>query len=306
MGHYTIFLLGVLCAGLGGEAFVRGTVGLARWARISPGIIGATFAAFATSSPEFMVGVTAAISGTPELSLGNIMGSNVYNIAFILGLTLLLGDLHGTRQDLQRDFPLALAVPILIGLLALDGTLSRFDGVLLLISFIIWVTFVSYQAYRERSAAGRMLGDPHHGHAVLFSLVGLGLLFLSAQLIVAGAHGIAVAWGLDDFVIGAVVVAIGTTIPELMTTLVAKMRRHDEISLGTILGSNIFNGLFIIGTVAVIHPIRIHWGEILVALIAGMVTVAAIIPTKHTLIPRWRGVLLLAVYATYLWALLSR
>ncbi|MHB9129706.1 MAG: calcium/sodium antiporter [Armatimonadota bacterium] len=306
MGHYLLFLLGVLCAGLGGEAFVRGTVGLARWARVSPGIIGATVAAFATSSPEFAVGVTSALAGTPEYSLGDVLGSNVFNVAFILGVTLLLGDIRGTRQNIRRDFPLALAVPIFIGLLAVDGLISQIDGLLLVASFVIWCTVVSIQAYRQRSAADTVLGEPHHWHAVLFSLVGLGLLVLAGRLIVAGAQGIAAAWGVGAFIIGAVLIAAGTSVPELATTFIAKVRGHDEISLGTILGSNIFNGLWIIGVVAVMHPIPVRWEQLVIALIFGVVTVVGIFPTKHTLIPRWRGVVLLAVYAAYLWTTLTR
>lgn len=306
MGHYLMFLLGVLCAGLGGEAFVRGTVGLARWARVSPGIIGATVAAFATSSPEFSVGITSALAGTPEYSLGDVLGSNVFNVAFILGVTLLLGDIRGTRQDIRRDFPLAFAVPVIIGIFALDGLISRIDGLLLLAGFALWVTIISFQASRQRSAADTVLGDPHHWHAVLFSLVGLGLLVLAGRLIVVGAQGIAAEWGVGAFVIGAVLIAAGTSVPELATTFIAKVRGHDEISLGTVLGSNIFNGLWIIGVVAVIHPIPVRWEQLVIALIFGVVTVAGIFPTKQTLIPRWRGVLLLAVYAVYVWVILAR
>ncbi|OPZ84244.1 MAG: Inner membrane protein YrbG [bacterium ADurb.Bin429] len=141
---------------------------------------------------------------------------------------------------------------------------------------------------------------------MLFSLGGLALLIVAGRLIVAGAQGIAAAWGVGAFIIGAVLIAAGTSVPELATTFIAKVRGHDEISLGTILGSNIFNGLCIIGVVAVIHPIPVRWEQLIIALIFGVITVAGVFPVRQTLIPRWRGVILLAGYAVYVWVILTR
>ncbi|MHB9026866.1 MAG: calcium/sodium antiporter [Armatimonadota bacterium] len=296
---YLWLLLGIACAGAGGECFIRGTVGLARWAGISAGIIGVTVAAFATSSPEMTVGISAALAGAPQLSLGDALGSNVVNIALVLGAALLLGDLRGARADIRRDYPAAVLAPLLLGLLALDGVLSQVDGIILLAVFLLWITLVSIDAIRQRSATAEVLGEHRHGAAVLYSVLGLALLIAAGRLIVTGATGLAEAWGLDAFVIGAVIVAIGTSMPELATTVIARVRGHDAIGLGTVLGSNIFNGLLIIGVVAVLHPIRIAWGEIAVALLFGAVTVAFTFPTPPGVIPRWRGAALLALYATY-------
>jgi Ca2+/H+ antiporter len=153
MANYLLFLLGVIAAGAGGELFVRGAVGLAHWARIPAGIIGATVAAFATSSPECAVAVSAALAGTPGIALGDALGSNIVNVALILGLVVLLADLQVPRDSLKRDFPVAMLTPCLLAVLALDGVLSRVDGCMLLGVFVTWLIATVLEARRQRSAA---------------------------------------------------------------------------------------------------------------------------------------------------------
>lgn len=297
--HYAALLLGILCAGLGGECFIRGTVGLAHWARVSTGIIGTTVAAFATSSPELTVALTAAVSGAPALSLGDALGSNVLNIALVLGLALLMGDLRCQRREIARDWPVALGVPVALGLVALDGTISRLEGGVLLAIFLTWITVVTIEAARQRSASEEVLGEKSGGRAILYSVFGLALLIAAGRLIVSGAGAIAQGWGLDPFVIGAVIVAVGTSVPELATTIIARHRGHDEVGVGTLLGSNIFNGLFIIGLVAVIHPIPVTWRAVALALGFGVVTLLFTYPSRRGFLSRWRGVWLLALYGVY-------
>jgi cation:H+ antiporter len=300
MSDVITLLLGIACAAAGGELFVRGSVGLAHWLRVAPGIIGATVAAFATSSPELSVAVMSSWDGTPEISLGDALGSNVVNIALILGLALLLGDLRAPRDDVKRDLPVAALVPVIVGLLALDGTLSRLDGALLWLCFAAWLTVVTLEARRQRSAADRVLGAAGGGSALLNAVAGLALLIVAGRLIVAGAKGMAADYGVGEFIIGALVVAVGTSVPELATTVVSRLRRHDEIGLGTVLGSNIFNGLFIIAVAAMIHPIRIDVHPVYVALGFGLLTTAFTFPRRDGVISRRRGALLLAAYVVFL------
>jgi len=300
------FLAGIICAGLGGELFIRGTVGLASCLRVSASIIGVTVAAFATSSPELSVGISSALAGTPQIVLGNCVGSNVLNVALILGLALLIGAIHVSRDDIGRNFLTSLLTPVAIGVLAVDGMLSRLDGILLLAVFAIWMTVVVVEARKQRSTTGRALSQPRVWTAVSFCAIGLILLIAAGRLVVVGASGIAVLLGIDKFVVGAVFIAVGTTIPEFATTVISKLRGHEEIGLNTILGSNIFNGLLIIGIVSVIHPIVIKWGELRVALLFGVATVAMILPSRCGLIPRWRGAILLAMYVAYVIATLWR
>jgi cation:H+ antiporter len=300
MIDYLALLIGLACAGGGGELFVKGTVGLASAMRISPGIIAATIAAFATSSPELTVAVSSALAGAPEISLGDALGSNVVNVALILGMALLIAPIPVPRSGIRRDFPVALLVPVVVAVLLFDGRLSRPDGLLLLAGFSAWLVAVTYEAYSQRSAAPEMLGARPPSRAVLEGAVGLALLIAAGKLIVFGATGIAEAFGLSQFVIGATIVAVGTSVPELATAIISRMRGHDEVGLGTILGSNIFNGLFIIGVASSITPIVAPFRDAALALIIGLVAVILTYPPRSGIIDRWRGGMLLAIYVAYL------
>ncbi len=282
---------------------MRGTVGLARWMRVSPGVVAATIAAFGTSSPELTVSVTAAIAGAPQIALGDALGSNVANIALIFGIVLLIAKVECARDAIRRDFFAALLIPPLIGLLALDGLLSRMDGVLLLGMFALWIIAVLVDARKQRNAA-RPVGEHRGWPAVTATVVGLAFLVAAGRLIVSGAKEIAVALDLDQFVIGATVVAVGTSVPEIATAVIAKLRGHDEIGLGTLLGSNVFNGLFIVAVASMIAPIAIAPLEIVSGLAFGFVAVAIAFPAPNGLIQRERGFLLLGIYGAFLFVMM--
>ena len=305
MNDYLALILGVGCAGIGGELFVRGAVGLAFWARISPGIIGATVVAFATSSPELSVSINAALAGKPQIGLGDALGSNVVNVALILALALLISGIQSPRDSIKRDFPVALLIPIITGVLFLDGELSRLDGLLMLGMFIAWLVAAVIEARKQRSAAGEVIGEHRRWLVVVLCVTGLAFLVAAGNLIVAGARGIAIAFGIDEFIIGATIVAVGTSVPELATTIIAKLRGHDEVGLGTIFGSNIFNGLFIVAVAAMIHPITVPWREVAIALVFGLVALVFTYPTRKGFIERRRGVLLLVLYFVYLATILQ-
>jgi len=299
MNDYLALAFGVLCAGVGGELFVRGVVGIALWARISAGIVGATVAAFATSSPELSVAIGSALAKKPEISLGDALGSNVVNVALILAIPVAVSGIRSSPDSVQRDFPFALLAPMLAAVLALDGELSRLDGALLMGAFLFWLGVVMLEVRRQRSAAEKVLGERRGWLAVFLSLAGFICLIAAGRFIVMGAKGIALSFGVDEFVIGATIVAIGTSTPELATSIISKIRGHDEVGLGTILGSNIFNGLFIIAVAAMIYPIKFTLREVLPVLAFGLVSVLMIWPPRHGYINRHRGMLLLVLYAAY-------
>jgi cation:H+ antiporter len=306
MNDYIALILGVVCAGIGGELFVRGTIGLARWARVTPSIIGATVAAFATSSPELSVSINAALARKPQIALGDALGSNVVNVALILGLALLVSGIQTPRDSVKRDFPVALLIPIITGVLFLDGELSRFDGLLMLSVFFTWLVAAIAEARKQRSAADEVLGEHQSWLIALWCIIGLALLVAAGNLIVAGARGIAVSFGLDEFVIGATIVAVGTSVPELATTVIAKLRGQDDVGLGTILGSNIFNGSFIVAVAAIIEPITVAWHEVAITLGFGLVALMFTYPSGAGFIQRRRGILLLVLYAIYLATILQQ
>lgn len=302
---YLLLLGGLVCAGLGGELFVRAAVGIARWARVAPGIIGATVAAFATSTPELTVAVNAAIEGRPQISFGDALGSNVVNVGLVLGLCLVVAPMAVAAKAVRRDFAVALLAPLLTALLIVDGRLTRIDGLLLLAGFAAWLLATVAEARRQRSAAAAVLGEPSRLRALASLAAGLVLLVAAGRLIVLGAVGLAEEWGLGAFVIGAVVVAIGTSVPELATAVIASLRGHAEVGLGTVLGSNVFNGLFIVGTLAALSPFDVDRRQAGLALGFGALLVALTWVPPRGGLTRRRGALLLMLYAAYLGALLQ-
>jgi len=251
------------------------------------------------------VSISSALAADPQIALGDALGSNVVNVALILGIALAVSGIRSPRASLMRDFPVALLVPVITGLLLLDGVLSRLDGLLMLGMFLAWLVATILEARRQRSSVEQVLGGQRVWVAVAHGVGGLALLVAAGTFIVAGAKGLALAFGTNEFVVGATLVAIGTSAPELATALVAKLRGHDEISLGTILGSNIFNGLFIIAVAAVIHPIVVDWREVAIALTFGLLALGLAFPASDGLIERRRGVLLLVLYAVYVAALVQ-
>ena len=305
MNNYLAVALGILCAGVGGELFVRGAVGIGRWLRVPIGLIGVTIAAFATSSPEMAVAITAASAGAPQISLGDALGSNIVNVSLILALAILIAPIEAAFATLRRDFAVALLTPIAIALLAFDGRLSRIDGLLLLVLFGGWLALVVQEARTRRTAAPALAEEQARGVSLLFTTIGLLVLIAAGRLIVTGAKGVAVAYGIDPFIIGATVVAVATGAPELAMTLIAVIRKQEHLGLGNILGSNIFNGLFIVALAAMISPITIVWDEVAIGLLWGVVTTLIFSPFYGTVIGRQRGLLLLLLYLLYV-ALLLR
>lgn len=292
-----LFAAGCLCAAIGGELFVHGLVGIANLGRLPKGVVAATFGAFATSSPELIVGITAATNGVPEISFGDAMGSNIVNIALVLAIPTLLLGLNVTREATFRDLPFALALFPIVALTVTDGRIGRDEALLLLLVFAVWLAVVVLWALRNRS------NDVEPGMNGFFiaatSVVGLLMLFLAGQLIVSGATGIATAAGLPTFVIGATVVALGTSVPELATVSISSLRGHHDVGLQTILGSNIFNSLFIVPTAALIAPISVGWSTAMPTLAVGFAATLLTVPLFRLHLGRWRGGLLIAAYVAY-------
>lgn len=291
----------ILLAAIGGEAFLRGVLGFSAWLRLPKMLVATTLAAFATSSPELTVSSLAALAGKPEIGLGDALGSNVVNIALVLGIALMFGSLPARLEEIRRDMILALAVPPITFFLISDGVLSRADGAVLLCLFVFWLGMMVRQALHHRRRQAEEAPDAQGVKfwlISLYALLGLGSLLMAGKLFVSGASGIALAMGMSPYVIGATLVAFGTSLPELVTTLLSRWRGHDEIGLGTVLGSNLFNGLAIVGLAASIYPIAVPLSSVYLGLGVGVLSLLLILPRKGR-ISRRRGGLLLALYAAF-------
>jgi cation:H+ antiporter len=307
---YIMLALGLLF--LGAEALVRGSASLALRAGLSPLVIGLTIVAFGTSSPELVVSIKAAYSGQGDIAVGNAVGSNIFNIAVILGFAAIVCPIPVHRKIIKVDAPITLIVSIWLPMLLLNNSLGRVEGALLVFSIIVYTTLnvmMARDQEKSSSADGKAdsaLSSSHRHWAldVLFISGGLGILVLGSELLVQHSVTLAKGFGVSEAVIGLTIVAAGTSMPELATSMVAAIRRHPDIAIGNVIGSNVFNILGILGAASVLSPVKIK--EISPFDLGVMVTFTALLmPLIFTgrKIQRLEGGLLLALYGIYLFLL---
>ncbi|MGA8044667.1 MAG: calcium/sodium antiporter [Dermatophilaceae bacterium] len=309
--------IGLVAIGLvfllaGGEGLVRGASAIARRLGMSPLVVGLTIVAVATSSPELAVTTGAVLRGQPELAVGNVVGSNIANILLILGASALILPLVARRRLVRFDVPVMVVASVLLLVLALDGLISTWEGLLLLALFAGHTAWSVVTGRGDKSADDEGTEEiPGMGRAVLFVVVGVALLVLGAQWLVSGASSIASALGLSDLVIGLTVVAIGTSLPELATSLIAVRQGERDLAIGNVVGSNIANIGLVLGLPSILTSPGIPVPEAAVALDIPLMIAAAIalLPIAFTgfVIERWEGGLFLALYVSYvvylvLWA----
>ena len=302
-----VFLLGLALLIAGAEVLVRGASGLAAAAGIPPLVVGLTVVAFGTSSPELAVSVGAAWAGQGDVALGNVVGSNIFNVLFILGLSAMVAPLVVSRQLVRLDVPLMIGVSVLVIVLALDGRIGRLDGALLAAGLIGYTGFLLVQARREAPARDADAGGtaPSRPWQVDVAMVagGLLLLVLGSRWLVQAAVATAEALGLSELVIGLTIIAAGTSLPEVVTSLVASLRGERDIAVGNVVGSNLFNLMGVLGVTALVAPAGIAVSDAVLGFdLPVMLAVAfACLPIFFTgaRISRGEGALLFAYYVAY-------
>ncbi|QSA98836.1 calcium/sodium antiporter [Methylococcus sp. EFPC2] len=312
----TTFLLiaGLVLLVAGAEFLVRGAAKLAVSFGISPLVVGLTVVAFGTSSPELAVSVGAAFAGEADIAVGNVVGSNIFNILFILGLSALVAPLFVAQQLIRLDVPIMIGISLLLPILGLDGRIGRLDGLLLFTGVIAYTVFLIRQSRRENRAvqdeyAQEYAVGPEEqtplawGKDAAYIAGGVVMLVLGSRWLVSGAVSVAEYFGVSELVIGLTIVAMGTSLPEVATSVVASLKGERDIAVGNVVGSNIFNILAVVGLTATVAP-----GGVPVALdalrfdIPVMIMVAlACLPifVTHHSISRWEGGLFLAYYLAY-------
>ncbi len=304
------------------DRFVDGASGTAAALGMPPLLIGMVIVGFGTSAPEMVVSALSALQGNPGIALGNAYGSNITNIALILGLTALIRPIAVSRDVLRRELPLLIGVTALAALQLRDGTLSRADAAVLLAVFALFMVWTALQGLRDRRdcrqmAAARPQGDVPCGKRALgrslfWLFLGLGLLVASSRLLVWGAVELATFFGVSDLVIGLTIVAIGTSLPELASSIIAARKGQNDLALGNIIGSNLFNTLVVVGIAGAIRPMRVEPGVLSRDLaFAGALTLALFAMSlgrggHPSRIGRIKGSLLVASYGGYLAYLLLK
>lgn len=299
---------GLLLLTVGADALVRGATSIARRVGISPLVIGLTVVALATSLPELLVSVGASLRGSPGVALGNVVGSNIANIGLILGSAAVLGRIQVQAQVIRFDAPILLLCSVAMIALGLDGTLSRVDGTVLVAALIGYIVFNIRLARREPEAEalqkefGEGLPQEHPlWQDALYLVGGLTGLLLGAELLVDGAVDVAGAFGIPDAVVGLTVIAVGTSLPELATSVAAAYRGEGDIAIGNAIGSSIFNLLGILGATTVIHPLDAASIGIEDALVmTGFSLLVLPLLRSDVTLSRREGALLLIAYIAYI------
>jgi cation:H+ antiporter len=315
--HHVFFIAGLVLLVLGAEALVRGASKLASSLGVPPLIVGLTVVAYGTSTPEVAVSLQAALAGQADIAIGNVVGSNIFNVLFILGLSAMIAPLIVSRQLVWMDVPIMIGVSVLLFLMALDGRVSRLEGGVLALGIAGYTVFLIRQARRDKAAAQAAAEDAAGGSGreapvsaarmwvvnLAYIAAGLGLLVLGARWFVDSSVAIARVMGVSELVIALTIVAAGTSMPEVATSIIASIRGERDIAVGNVVGSNIYNILAVLGLAALISPSGVAVAPAALdfdipVMLAVAVAALPIFFTGH-LIARWEGWLFFGYYVAY-------
>lgn len=312
---WLLLVLGLVLLVFGADLMVKGAARLAGNFGVPALVIGLTVVAFGTSAPELAVSVKAAYSGQAELAIANVVGSNIFNILLILGLSAIIAPLMISRQLIRQDVPIMVGVSLVAAAMALDGNIGRLEALVLTIGLLSYTAFLFHQGRKqgmdtsdEEVEAMLKVKAPAWQNLLLVA-GGLVLLVLGARWLVQSAVEIATMFGVSEAVIGLTIVAAGTSLPEVVTSVVATMRGERDIAVGNVVGSNIFNILSVLGLSGLVSPIPLLAGEQLVQLDLPVMLGAAIlcVPLFFTgaILDRIEGSIFLALYVAYIWYLIA-
>lgn len=320
---YILLLLGLLLLFISGKYLVESSVLIAHRLRIPTMIIGLTVVAFGTSAPELLVSVQAAVKGFPEMAVGNVVGSNISNILLVLAITAMIYPIPVPASSVRKDWPILMFVSLLLFVFVLDGELSTWEAVVFLVLLLAYLLIVVVSARRSKRVSGEGAGEAsgevmedspgqdggREGMpvwlALLIFLVSCVGLALGASLLVDNAAVIAEQLGVSQRVISITMVAVGTSIPELATSVIAALKKETDISVGNIIGSNIMNILSVLGITGTLGGIRVEEAlahfDIPWMLGVSVLLLLVMVPARRSWITRWEGVLMILIYFLYVY-----
>ena len=316
MLSFVMLVIGFVLLVWGADKFVEGASALARKMGVSPLLVGLTIVAFGTSMPELAVSVTAALRGANEIAVGNVVGSNMFNLLVVAGLSAVICPLVMDKMLLRRDWPLSIfAAVLLLVAIAPDHVIARWEGAVLLVIFAVILSRQIKAALNDRAQLAAAEAEAAEEAAEMTKspvliwvniVLGLACIVLGGQLAVNGATGIARMFGLSETLIGLTIVAIGTSLPELVTSIVAARKGQNEIAIGNVIGSNLFNILLILGVSAVITPIPVQAASIIDCLFLIAISVVFYLPARKGKLGRLPGAVMAAMYVAYTAYLIMR
>ncbi len=301
-----LIVLGVVLVLTGADRLTEGASALARKMNIPEIIIGLTIVAAGTSAPELFVSLVSALKGTPDLAVGNVVGSNTMNAMLIVGCAAMVAPMVISRSTVKKDIPFSVGASVLLILLAFDSFMSRIDGIILLIGFAVFMAYTLLQAKKGQVEDAGEVKQINPWLSTLYVVLGLAMLVAGSNLFVDSASSVAYALDVSEGVVGLTVVAGGTSLPELATSVVAARKGQSAIAIGNVIGSNVFNILLILGLTATISPLQIE-GITTIDMAVMLLSVALVWLfsfTKFT-VERWEGALLVVGYLAYLGWLIS-
>ena len=302
-----LIIAGVAMVLYGADRLTEGASALARRMNVSEIIIGLTIVAAGTSAPELFVSLVSALKGTPDMAIGNVVGSNTMNAMLIVGCAAVVAPMSISRNTVRKDIPFAVVASVLLPLLAIDSAIGRIDGIILLAGFAAFMYYTLSQAKAGETAPSDETKMQNPWLSVFFVVLGLALLVIGSNIFVDSASRVAYALGLSEAVVGLTIVAGGTSLPELATSVVAARKGQSAIAIGNVIGSNVFNILMILGLTATISPMQIQGiTQVDLSMMLGSIVMVWLFSrTKYT-VERWEGALLAVVYIAYVCWLLSQ
>ena len=316
MLSFVMLVIGFVLLVWGADKFVEGASALARKMGVSPLLVGLTIVAFGTSMPELAVSVTAALRGANEIAVGNVVGSNMFNLLVVAGLSAVICPLVMDKMLLRRDWPLSIfAAVLLLVAIAPDHVIARWEGAVLLVIFAVILSRQIKAALNDRAQLAAAEAEAAEEAAEMTKspvmiwvniVLGLACIVLGGQLAVNGATGIARMFGLSETLIGLTIVALGTSLPELVTSIVAARKGQNEIAMGNVIGSNLFNILLILGVSSVITPIPVQATSIIDCLVLIAISVVFYLPARKGKLGRLPGAVMAASYVAYTVYLIMR
>lgn len=302
-----LIVAGVALVLFGADKLTEGASALARRMNVPEIIIGLTIVAAGTSAPELFVSLVSALNDTPDMAVGNVVGSNTMNAMLIVGCAAMVAPMTISRSTVRKDIPFSVAASVLLILLALDSFLSRTDGILLLVGFAAFMTYGLLGARSQRQDAAPLTHQPSVLRSVIYLLFGLAGLVVGSRLFVGSASSVAYLLGISEGVVGLTIVAGGTSLPELATSVVAARKGQSAIAIGNVIGSNVFNILLILALTATISPLQIE-GITTIDMAVMLLSVALVWLFSFTrfTVERWEGAVLVVGYLAYLaWLIAS-
>lgn len=298
--EYLLLIVGFVLLIKGADLFVDGSSSVAKLLKVPSVIIGLTIVSIGTSAPEAAVSITAGIAGNNEIAVSNIIGSNIFNLLMVIGVCAIIKAFASNKDIVKRDLPINIGVTVILLLMILDGMLSRLDGIILLVLMIAYIALLVINALKNREK-GEETKTMSPLKSILYIAIGLAAIICGGDLVVDSSSTIAYNWGMSETLVGLTIVAVGTSLPELVTSVVAATKGESGLALGNAVGSCIFNILLILGISSMLSPIPVIFESVIDCIVLlGVTSLTYLFSKTSQKTVRWEGIVYVLIYLVYI------